>query len=697
MMNKFIIGAWEITPDQNKLSLGAKDFFVEPLVMEVIVYFALSPAKVISVEELVDTVWKGRIVGDHAVYRVINQLRKTLSKDNGNAYISTIRKKGYKLTKDVTHLDPESPQVVLEKKSFTPPLNKNQHQKRKLGITAALICGPILVLLIWYKIVYIGEYRDFEAIEPFKQSLPFSVLPGKEKDAEFAPNGQHISYSHLAKDAKYFNIYVQAIIGESPIQITQSLGHDSSPSWSPDGKELVFVRRSDNGCQIMRINAFQANAIAEEVIKCHTKGLTNEVIWGNGDTIYFTDSLSDLEPSRIYKYSMKTSKKEQLTNPAGGKSKGDIRMSLSHAQDRLAFARDLNWADVQVMTLDLDTRETRELFKLKTWEKAVTWSFDDTLLYYIDDQDNINAYSIQHGFSKKVFGSNSSVVEVNSHKTVDKLTIVSGKTDVDIWGAYSGQEARPIVESSELDINPELSNTSMDIAFISNRSGQPQIWVKTENGREFQASQFTDGRAIRRLRWSPDDRQIVSSFENELYLIEVDTREYRVLWTTSRSSEIEAPNWSKDGASIYYSSTFNGEWQIYRKDISSNAAPTVVTQNGGYSPVLVDDNRMLYFKYHLDGIWMLSLDSNEETKLVEDTNVFSHDGLYTREQGFFYISIDEAGNQLKFFDFEQKQSREVMPMRNPFIDYTISQDGTLVLFPKLLSGESQIRVLEKKK
>lgn len=96
------MGSWLVFPDRNTLTFQDEDHNIEPLAMDVLVYFSQNPQKVVSRNELIEAVWGGRVVGDHSVYRIINKLRQILARDPDQEYIKTIRKKGYQLVCDVS-------------------------------------------------------------------------------------------------------------------------------------------------------------------------------------------------------------------------------------------------------------------------------------------------------------------------------------------------------------------------------------------------------------------------------------------------------------------------------------------------------------------------------------------------------------------------------------------------------------------
>jgi TolB-like protein/DNA-binding winged helix-turn-helix (wHTH) protein len=93
------IGPWTATPALNLLERDARPIKIEPRAMDVLVVLARHGEAVVSVEELIASVWKGVVVGDGSVYLAIRQLRQVLDDPaDGTRYIETIPKRGYRLT-----------------------------------------------------------------------------------------------------------------------------------------------------------------------------------------------------------------------------------------------------------------------------------------------------------------------------------------------------------------------------------------------------------------------------------------------------------------------------------------------------------------------------------------------------------------------------------------------------------------------
>ncbi len=113
--NAFTVGPWQVYPRESRLIMGDRDVVLEPRVMGVLVCLTAKPGRLVSADELLDTVWQGRAHSDHTIYQAIADLRKALG-DNASKpqYIETIPKKGYRFIQPVTSLGSESFDVASE-------------------------------------------------------------------------------------------------------------------------------------------------------------------------------------------------------------------------------------------------------------------------------------------------------------------------------------------------------------------------------------------------------------------------------------------------------------------------------------------------------------------------------------------------------------------------------------------------------
>lgn len=92
---------FEIDTGRGELRRSGKVVPLEPQVLDLIAYLATHPGVVLSREDLMNTVWNGRIVSDSAISSRINAARTALG-DNGTAqrFIKTIPRRGFRFEHD---------------------------------------------------------------------------------------------------------------------------------------------------------------------------------------------------------------------------------------------------------------------------------------------------------------------------------------------------------------------------------------------------------------------------------------------------------------------------------------------------------------------------------------------------------------------------------------------------------------------
>lgn len=83
---------------------------VEPLVFDLICHFSAHPGQVLSREDLLESVWQGRIVSDATISTCVKSARKALG-DTGDSqrYLQTVRGRGYRFVAQVTETSAEKP------------------------------------------------------------------------------------------------------------------------------------------------------------------------------------------------------------------------------------------------------------------------------------------------------------------------------------------------------------------------------------------------------------------------------------------------------------------------------------------------------------------------------------------------------------------------------------------------------------
>src|SRR5262245_58790832 len=94
---------FELDVDRFELRLRGVAQRVEPLVFDLIAFFAANPGRIVGRDEIVERVWKGRTVSDATISSCLKSARRVLG-ESGDVpgYIRTVRGRGFEFTGAVT-------------------------------------------------------------------------------------------------------------------------------------------------------------------------------------------------------------------------------------------------------------------------------------------------------------------------------------------------------------------------------------------------------------------------------------------------------------------------------------------------------------------------------------------------------------------------------------------------------------------
>ncbi len=143
----------------------------------------------------------------------------------------------------------------------------------------------------------------------------------------------------------------------------------------------------------------------------------------------------------------------------------------------------------------------------------------------------------------------------------------SGGNDPDVFVSnLDGSGRRNLTRHPAIDTSPTWSPTGQQIAFVSDRTGTPQIWTMDADGTNVRRL-VTEGGHCDSPSWSPDGRLILYSWQaprqwkHDLYVAEVASG--RIFQLTSGTGSNENPSWSPDGRHVVFQSTRSGSSQIF--------------------------------------------------------------------------------------------------------------------------------------
>ncbi|HOX38342.1 MAG TPA: hypothetical protein PL033_10185 [Candidatus Brocadiia bacterium] len=186
----------------------------------------------------------------------------------------------------------------------------------------------------------------------------------------------------------------------------------------------------------------------------------------------------------------------------------------------------------------------------------------------------------------------------------------------------------PVTTHVAEDTNCSVSPDGRRIVFVSNRSGNRDIWLQDLDIASMEpARQLTDHPGPDTFpRFSPDGRRIAflsgrEDAHNDIWLIEPESG--NLTRVTNRSSWDSDPCWTPDGKAIIYAAAPDEFYpaNLWMIGIKTDSRPEQLTSKGGFSPAVSPDGLCVAFISQREAqaggqVWLLNLRERREVALT---------------------------------------------------------------------------------
>ncbi len=218
---------------------------------------------------------------DHSLNSAVMKLREALGDSADKPlYIETIPKKGYRFVAPVSHpadtqnggassqstAGPELPVYNTREQSnggIEVPTKASDEKPRRQWLPSRKLAILIVCVVSAIGIAALIRSASLRSVlvQSMNQSKPSSgepnmmssnlrssiltSAPGDARSPSFSPDGRQIAFVWDGVERRHYDIYVQLVGGDTPLQLTHHKSGDGvpgPPQWSPDGREIAFVR-----------------------------------------------------------------------------------------------------------------------------------------------------------------------------------------------------------------------------------------------------------------------------------------------------------------------------------------------------------------------------------------------------------------------------------------------------------------------
>lgn len=679
----FEFADFRVDGEKRLLWRGDEKIQLTPKVFDLLLAFLEHRGEVLEKDFLMNLLWADSFVEESNLAQNVAVLRKALGENpKQHKFILTVPGRGYRFVAEVTEKDEsigQELQITDDKlkihSSENIPAIKNQKSKVKnLFIAAALILVALGGLVLWYFAFRAAPEITFE----IKSNAQLTTWTGLEFYPAISADGNTIAFS--SDNTGNFEIYVKQLVsGAKELQITADEGQNFQPAFSPDGGQIVYHSKKRGGIWIVPATGGTPKRLTEFG--------SSPSFSPDGKTVVFQqDPLNDLgsyarsaiPPSTLWTVLVGGGEPQQLTkvgNPIGGHG------SPSFSPD----GKFVIFTSNDTITSDVWTISLSDGNLTKTVPNSADGIFapDGKSIFAVSRRNlvriNLSSDGKPSGEPYSTFiSSGSRIRHLAISRNTNRMVYSSLSMNSNIWSIPLKDETAgtPVQYTQSVEsrfIQPTFSPDGKKIAFQAlNSTGElMETWLMDADGKN--QNQIAQSRAIN-PRWFPDGKTlgyfsrrdgkfayytltVEGALEKKLFDINQDATQARMspdgkrvafnskqnetlnIWTMPLNGgepkqitfDKEAalfPMWSPDGKWIAFQAKRGDDSQIFIMPDTGGEPVQITNQKGhhwnnDWSP----DSRRILYAGQREGLWNLftvAIDTKEIKQLTDYKNLNSY-------------------------------------------------------------------------
>jgi Tol biopolymer transport system component/DNA-binding winged helix-turn-helix (wHTH) protein len=263
----FEFGPYRLDVSERLLLRGSDILPLTPKAFDTLVLLVARSGRLVTKDELLQELWPDAHVEENNLAQNISLLRRTFKGDgNGSSYIETVPKVGYRFVREVRVVsdmpfasdmpvasgvavvsgvpvvadvrDVEARSGPAPEPGLSPlPRHRDTRWLWGLGVAAAVLAA---VPLFW-------RSRAAPAASGAASLVRLTSTSGLTMTPALSADGTLLAYASDGGSEKNLEIWVQRVGSAEAMRITQGAADDYAPSFSPDGREIVFRSERDGG------------------------------------------------------------------------------------------------------------------------------------------------------------------------------------------------------------------------------------------------------------------------------------------------------------------------------------------------------------------------------------------------------------------------------------------------------------------
>jgi Tol biopolymer transport system component/DNA-binding winged helix-turn-helix (wHTH) protein len=741
----FRLGDWDVYPRLNRIEGAGEARHLEPKVMRVLVHLAGRAGEVVGQQDLIDAVWGQVAVSPNVLTYSIAALRKALDDDwRAPTYVETISKSGYRLVAQVGAASPAALAATADGAvvaasgadragtSSSPDAGNMGAESAPRSLSPRIV--GIGVLAVVAALALATQLRPSPALDAAPavdpmglQPLPATALPGAEIHPALSPDGNHLVFAWRPRDSDHYDLYVKLLGSEAPALLVGTPGRDASPAWTPDGLQVVYASVTRDECGIFQIPA--TGGASRRLVDCPGLPVGNLAISPDGKTLAVGAVVASGTPTRIFLVTLADGEIAEIGAP-DATDQGDYYPAFSPHGSQVAFLRIRGdgLSDLLVADLASDgSNATRRVTFDNRDIGGLDWMADGEHIVfssYRTGQYRLWKVSTASGELTSIAINDHQMTSLSLARLTGRLAYYRPITQTNLWGARVAPAAalpydpdtrtwadaawpadgapEQLVSSTRWEGHPDLSSDGARVAFASDRSGYFEIWSAALDGSDPIQHTTFEGPFVGYPRFARDDSRLLFDARPEghadVWVVDVRGRQPQRL--TDDPGDDFAATYSRDGASVLFTSNRSGSWEVWRMPAAGGPA-LPVTATGAYAAQEGPDGYLYYTKPDRPGVWRVALGADGTASGDEEIALgavpLTHWGSWQVSDAGIHF-IDSQTNVIGLWDTRAQTHTPLHPMsgqpsrQHPSL--AVSDAGDFLVYAQVDQRELDIMVVD---
>lgn len=644
---KFSFAEFEVDAARRRLVRNNETVTLNPKAFDLLLTLVENRNRILSKDELLETVWANQFVEENNLTVHISALRKALGeKKNENRFLVTVPGKGYKFVGDVRTVEDDDEKeiiiesrtvsrVVIEEETDEPQTEASEREHAKLKFdsskrrtkTLPIAAGSIAALTVIAALFGYAFWRVEKKPDNRNLTLARLTTSGKVTSATITPDGKYAVFAQTENDGE--SLWLRHITTGSQQQILPTKPvRFVGLAIAPDGDSIYATTFSANVAdpQIWRVPLL-GGAVQE----------INGIITGaaisfapDGKRMAFTESRSSMRETQL------------LVADADGANKKIVAHGLDDERSFPIFgASPVAWSpDGREIACAVEEKTNggmkagillvnpgvggERFISERRWDyiEHLAWTDAENLAFiaYTSEpwQGQIWTISRRTGEASQITNDLNNYAWLAGSANGNLLTVqknaVSRVSIADFDERKNHLDAREIYKESGAIDNVAFASDGA-VFYTSSANGKREIWRMNADGSN--QTQLTVGaNATFGLSVSPADGSIVfCSTEDGKHNLKLANRDGKSVRALTNGAEDVYPNFTADGQTVIYQKGLDNKLITLWRVSLADKIPVQLTQTHATHPTVSPDGAQTAFYFmdaDADGLWRVGLISNAD-------------------------------------------------------------------------------------